>query len=155
MDIEKKLEEIIKMTEPAIDELGYRIYHLEYVTEEGEQYLRYYIENNSDEDITLDDCEKVSRKVSDILDEKDPIDVQYFLEVSSPGLFKPLFKAEHIKAEIGERVEIKLNSDDKSKNRILGVLNSFENDILKVETDKGLKEIEYKKVKSINLDPEV
>ncbi len=155
MDIEKKLEEIIKMTEPAIDGLGYRIYHLEYVTEEGEEYLRFYIENKSGEDITLDDCEKVSRKVSDILDEKDPIDVQYFLEVSSPGLFKPLFNAEHIKAEIGERVEIKLNSDDKSKNRILGVLNSFENDILKVETDKGLKEIEYKKVKSINLDPEV
>ncbi|MFB0917589.1 MAG: ribosome maturation factor RimP [Clostridiaceae bacterium] len=155
MDLEKKLNEILKMTEPAIDELGYKIYHLENVTEEGEQYLRYYIENKNGDDITLDDCEKVSRKVSDILDEKDPIDEQYFLEVSSPGLFKPLFNAEHIKAEIGERVEVKLNSDDKSKNRFTGELRSFENGILVIETERGQKEIEYKKIKSINLDPEV
>ncbi len=155
MEKENQLEAIIALTQPAITELGYSIYHLEYVTEEGEQYLRYYIEHLNGDDITLADCETVSRGVSDILDGADPIPEAYFLEVSSPGIFRPLFTPGHILRGIGERVEVHLKSEDKSRNQVKGILKAFQDDVLTIETDKGVKTIDYKKVRTLNLDPEV
>ena len=76
------------MVKPIDDELNYDIYHVEYVKENGELYLRIYIEK--DGGITLSDCEALSRRVSDLMDEKDPIKDPYFLEVSSPGLNRTL-----------------------------------------------------------------
>ena len=75
--------------------------------ENGEYYLRIYIEK--EKAISLNDCEALSRRVSDVLDEKDPITDAYFLEVSSPGLNRTLFTNEHYKRFIGSEVLVKLN----------------------------------------------
>lgn len=155
MEIREKLEEIRKMTEGTINELGYTLYHLEYVTEEDEKYLRFYIENKNGEDITLEDCEKVSRRISEIIDENDPIDEPYYLEVSSPGLFRELFTKEHMEKAIGERVEVLLRSDDKSRNHFKGILKSVSDTVITVETEKGDREAEITKIRKINADPEV
>ena len=100
--MEEKLKQLRSMTEGRINELGYDLYHVEFVEEEGEEYLRFYIENKTGETITLDDCAKVSRDISATIDQLDPIESAYFLEVSSPGLFRELFTPEHIKKAIGD-----------------------------------------------------
>ncbi|MEE0725464.1 MAG: ribosome maturation factor RimP, partial [Clostridium saudiense] len=95
MKIDALVNEIYEMVNPIAEELNYDIYHIEYVKENGEFYLRIYIEK--DGGITLSDCEALSRRVSDLMDEKDPIKDPYFLEVSSPGLNRTLFTENHYK----------------------------------------------------------
>ena len=76
MKVDALIEKIYQLVRPVADELNYEIYHIEYVKENGEYYLRIYIDK--DGGITLTDCEKLSRRVSDIMDEEDPIPVAYF-----------------------------------------------------------------------------
>ena len=89
MKVDALLETIDQLVRPIAEELNYEIYHIEYVKENGEYYLRIYIDK--DGGIALSDCEALSRRVSDVMDEKDPIKEAYFLEVSSPGLNRTLF----------------------------------------------------------------
>ena len=86
-EYEQKTEELL---EPIISELGFELVDVEYVKEGGTWYLRAYIDKPGG--ITVDDCEAVSRRFSDILDEKDYIEDSYVFEVSSPGLGRPLKK---------------------------------------------------------------
>ena len=106
MKIDALVNEIYEMVNPIAEELNYDIYHIEYVKESGEYYLRIYIEK--DGGVSLNDCEALSRRVSDVLDEKDPITDAYFLEVSSPGLNRTLFTNEHYTRFIGSEVLVKL-----------------------------------------------
>ncbi len=101
--IEATIEEMVaKITDP----LNFEIVDVEYVKEAGEYYLRVYIDK--DGGIALSDCESVSRQLSEVLDVKDPIRDNYFLEVSSPGLDRPLKKDKDFVRYQGRDVEIKL-----------------------------------------------
>lgn len=101
--IEATIEEMVaKITDP----LNFEIVDVEYVKEAGEYYLRVYIDK--DGGIALSDCESVSRQLSEVLDVKDPIKDNYFLEVSSPGLDRPLKKDKDFVRYQGRDVEIKL-----------------------------------------------
>ncbi len=102
-DYEKKAEELVM---PLIEENNFELVDVEYVKEGGSFYLRYYIDKENG--INVDDCELISRAVSDLLDEKDFIEDAYILEVSSPGLGRPLKKEKDFKRSIGKEVEIKL-----------------------------------------------
>lgn len=102
-DYEKKAEELII---PLIEKNNFELVDVEYVKEGGNYYLRYYIDKENG--INVDDCELISRAVSDLLDEKDFIDDAYILEVSSPGLGRPLKKPKDFERSIGKEVEIKL-----------------------------------------------
>ena len=82
----EKIEELVK---PIISELLYELYYVEYIKENGDFYLRIYIDKKDDR-ISLDDCVVVSKRVSGILDTEDPIEDAYYLEVSSPGLNRGL-----------------------------------------------------------------
>lgn len=111
--IEERVEKIV--TEP-INKLGYEIYDIEYVKEGKDYFLRIYID--SPNGIDLNDCEKVSNCITDILDEDDFIQEQYFLEVSSPGVERILKKDKHLKVNIGCEVQIKLFKALERKERI-------------------------------------
>lgn len=101
--IETTIEEMVaKITDPR----GFEIVDVEYVKEAGEYYLRIFLDK--EEGISLNDCESVSRELSEILDVKDPIKDNYFLEVSSPGLDRPLKKDKDFVKYAGRDVEIKL-----------------------------------------------
>ena len=91
---------------PLMEEHNFELVDVEYVKEAGMWYLRAYIDKEGG--FTVDDCEMVSRKLSDWLDEKDFIDDSYILEVSSPGLGRQLKKEKDFKRSLGEEVEIKL-----------------------------------------------
>lgn len=101
--IEEKVEVLVK---PKIEELGYNLYDVEYAKEGKDYFLRIYIEN--EKGISLEDCEKVTGEINDILDKADYVKNEYFLEVSSTGIEKNLRKDRHLENAIGEEIEIKL-----------------------------------------------
>ncbi|MBP5732809.1 MAG: ribosome maturation factor RimP [Lachnospiraceae bacterium] len=100
---EAKAEELLA---PIVDKMGIEIYDVEYVKEGSEYYLRAYIDKEGG--VNINDCEAVSRAFSDVLDEADPIEEAYVLEVSSPGLGRTLKKDRHLQKSIGQDVEVKL-----------------------------------------------
>lgn len=101
---EKELETLVK---PIVEQLGYELYDVEFVKEGSEWFLRVYIDSK-EKSIDLDDCEKVSNLVGEILDEKDPISTAYNLEVSSCGLERHLRELRHYEEALQKRVELKL-----------------------------------------------
>lgn len=144
--------QIYEMVKPISDELNYEIYHVEYVKENGEYYLRIYIEKEGG--ITLSDCEALSRRVSDLMDEKDPIPEAYFLEVSSPGLNRTLFTEAHYKRFVGREVMVKLTKAIDGKKSIKGILKEVNEENIIVELDT-LISIPKDKIKSANIEGEI
>ena len=146
------VNEIYEMVKPIADELNYDIYHVEYVKENGELYLRIYIEKDGGS--TLSDCEALSRRVSDLMDEKDPIKDPYFFEVSSPGLNRTLFTEEHYKRFIGREVMVKFTKSVDGKKNIKGILKEVNEDSIVVEADQ-LINIPKDKIKSVNIEGDI
>ncbi len=105
---------------PTINELGYELWDVEYVKEGSEYYLRITID--TEEGITIDDCEKVHRAIDPILDEADPIEDSYHLEVSSPGIERELKYDWHFDAFIGSTVEVKLYAPVNGVKSVVGEL---------------------------------
>ena len=127
--IEATIEEIVQ---PIVDSKNFEIVDIEYVKEAGEYYLRVYLDKEGG--ISLSDCELVSRELSEILDQKDPIKDNYFLEVSSPGLDRPLKKDKDFERYKGRDVEIKLyKSMNGSK--------QFEGELVGLTEDNNIKVI--------------
>ena len=122
-DYEQKTEALVM---PVIEEHGFELVDVEYVKEAGEWYLRVYIDKPGG--ITIDDCEAVSRRLSDLLDEKDFINDAYIMEVSSPGLDRPLKKDKDFARSIGKDVELKTyKAIDKCK-EFTGTLKAYDAD---------------------------
>ena len=152
MKIDALVNEIYEMVNPIAEELNYDIYHIEYVKENGEFYLRIYIEK--DGGITLSDCEALSRRVSDLMDEKDPIKDPYFLEVSSPGLNRTLFTENHYKRFIGREVMVRFTKSIDGKKNVKGILKEVNEDSIVVEAE-NLMNIPKDKIKSANIEGEI
>ena len=144
--------QIYEMVKPISDELNYEIYHVEYVKENGEYYLRIYIEKEGG--ITLNDCEALSRRVSEIMDEKDPIPEAYFLEVSSPGLNRTIFTEAHYKRFVGREVMVRFTKAIDGKKNVKGILKEVNEDNIIVEVDT-LISIPKEKIKSANIEGEI
>ena len=127
---EKNTEEILL---PMMEELGFELVDVEYVKEGSTWYLRAYIDKPGG--INIDDCETVSRRLSDILDEKDYIDEAYILEVSSPGLGRPLKK--DYKRSLGEEVEIRTYRMIDRQKEFTGILKEYDEKTVTIEPDGG------------------
>ena len=145
----EKLEELVK---PIADELNYELYYIEYIKENGDFYLRIYIDKP--EGISLNGCEALSRRVSDMLDVEDPISDSYYLEVSSPGLNRGLYKDEHFKRYIGKKVFVKFTGSLSGHKNIKGILKAVDEESITVEGESELN-IPKSKIKSANLDGEI
>ena len=103
-----KLEQLHALLAPVVEALGYQCWGVEFLSQGRHSLLRVYIDHSNG--ILVDDCEKVSRQLSGVLDVEDPISSDYTLEVSSPGLDRPLFTLEQYAANVGEQIKIKLRS---------------------------------------------
>ncbi len=117
------VEELIT---PTVNELGYDIWDVEFVKEGASWYLRITID--SENGIDMDDCEKVHRAVDPMLDEADPIDDFYYLEVSSPGVERNIRTREHYEYCVGEVIQLKLFTAINKKKEIIGELLSVSED---------------------------
>lgn len=133
-DYEKKTEDILK---PIAEANGVRIYDVEYVKEGEDFYLRAYIDK--DGGVNINDCEVVSRALSDALDADDFIADAYILEVSSPGLGRTLKKDRHFEYCLGEEVEIKLYKPKDGSKDFNGLLKAYDKDSIQIATvdDEG------------------
>lgn len=118
---EKQTEELLK---PIVTGFGFELVDVEYVKEAGTWYLRAYIDKPGG--ITVDDCEAVSRKFSDVLDEKDYIEDTYIFEVSSPGLGRPLKKDKDFQRSLGEEVEIRTYRPIDRQKEFVGELKAYD-----------------------------
>jgi ribosome maturation factor RimP len=122
-----------KLLEDILQANNFELYDVEYVKEAGNWFLRAYIDK--EDGITLDDCELVSRELSDLLDKEDFISDSYILEVSSPGLGRQLKKDKHFERSIGEEVEIKLYKAIDKQKEWVGILTDFNLDTLIIQID--------------------
>lgn len=130
--IEEKVEELLK---DKIENIGYSLYDVEYAKEGQNYYLRIFID--SPKGIDLNDCEKVSNEINELLDQADYIKEQYFLEVSSPGVERILRKDSHLAQNIGKQVEAKLYKKDENGNKsYIGELKAFDNDTVTIDEFK-------------------
>ncbi len=110
----------------VVDEMGYDIWDVEYVKEGASWYLRITVD--SENGIDIDDCEKVHRAIDPILDEADPIEDFYYLEVSSPGVERSIRTKEHYNACIDCDVKLKLFSEVSGRKEFVGILRSITED---------------------------
>lgn len=146
------LEKLDTLINPIVTGLEYELYHIEYVKEQGENYLRVYIDKESG--ISLEDCEKVSRRISEMLDEKDPIEDSYYLEVSSPGIERILYTDEHLSKYTNENVFVKLSKLFNGSKKIEGKLVGFDNEFIKINVNEEEVTIPKEKIKRIILKGE-
>lgn len=142
--IEEKVE---KLLEGKIQELGYILYDVEYVKEGKEYFLRIYID--SENGISLDDCELVSNCITQILDSKDYIQEQYFLEVSSPGVERVLKKDKHLQNNIGVKVQVKLFKPVNKQKKYEGILKCFNQENIVIEVNEQELNIERQNIGQI------
>lgn len=146
-----KVKECEQRTEslllPILADFNFELVDVEFVKEAGNWYLRAYIDKPGG--ITIDDCEKVSRTLSDVLDREDYIEEAYYLEVSSPGLTRPLKKAKDYDRNIGRPVDIKLFRAVEGCKEFTAILASYTDDTVCVTLEDG-KELTIAK-KNISL----
>ena len=135
-EYEEKTE---KLLEPIVSELSFELVDVEYVKEGGTWYLRAYIDKPGG--ITVDDCETVSRRFSDILDEKDYIEDSYVFEVSSPGLGRPLKKEKDFARSLGEEVEIRTYRPIDRQKEFIGILKSYDEDTVTITYEDESEQI--------------
>lgn len=115
---------------PIAEKNGVSVYDVEYVKEGSDYYLRAYIDKPGG--VTIQDCENVSRALSDALDAEDFIPDAYILEVSSPGLGRTLKKEKHLQAAVGEEVELKLFKPVEKQKEFKGILEGFDQETLTI-----------------------
>ena len=131
----KITEQVWAFAEPVVQAHGCSLWDVEYVKEGGDWFLRLYIDKEGG--FTVDDCEMVSRRLSDWLDKEDFIDDSYILEVSSPGLGRPLKKEKDFKRSLGEAVDIKLYRAIERQKDFSGILTAYDADTVTIRYEDG------------------
>ncbi|MBQ8814451.1 MAG: ribosome maturation factor RimP [Lachnospiraceae bacterium] len=135
-EIEARTEELVM---PLITEHQFELVDVEFVKEGSNRYLRLYIDKEGG--ITVNDCEAISRPLSDMLDVEDYIEESYILEVSSPGLGRPLKKDKDFKRHLGDEVEIRLFRPVDRKKEWEGILTAYDDHTVTIETEDGEEKV--------------
>lgn len=148
MSLRDRLQTLL---EPVIESLGYELVLLEFNSSTRHGMLRLFIDRA--EGITLDDCERVSHEVSGVLDVEDPISSAYRLEVSSPGMDRPLTKPAHFLRFTGEQAKFDLLVPRNGRRRWAGWIRGVAGDVVQVETEVGMMEIPLVDVDRARLVP--
>ena len=146
--LEKKLSD---MFESVIESMDYELVCVELTGSGNGTILRVYID--SDKGITVDDCTAVSYQLSGLLEVEDPIQSQYTLEISSPGLDRPLVKPEHFMQFVGDLVKVRSTEAVLGRRNFKGILESFDGEHLSVAVDNEVYEIPLDIVEKANLVP--
>ncbi|MGO1469004.1 MAG: ribosome maturation factor RimP [Tissierella sp.] len=138
-----------EMSEEIVEELGYELVDIEYVKEMGNYFLKIFIDKT--DGVTLDDCQSMSERLSEKLDKKDPIKGEYYLEVSSPGLDRPLKTDKDLKRNLGKDVELRLYRPFENKKSYEGELSSYSEKEILIEQNESSIEIPREYISLIKL----
>jgi len=144
-------DRLIELLEPVVNSLGYEVILLEYSPREGSGLLRLFID--SPDGIQIADCEKVSREVAGVLDVEDVIRQAYQLEVSSPGLDRPLVKPAHFERFKGDIAKIQLLAPIAGRRRFQGAIVSASEDEVTIDTPEGVVTLPLADIEKARLVP--
>ena len=148
----KKVTELVaELAAPAVAEQGCTLWDVEYVREAGQWYLRLYLDKDGGVDIL--DCEAVSRKVSDLLDQADPIEGSYTFEVSSAGADRVLKKPEHFEQFMNSEVEVKLYRPREGRKEFVGLLRGYEDGGVTLEVGNETQSFTKQEIALVRLYP--
>ena len=145
----KVTDAVEALARPIVEEKGCSLWDVEYVKEAGVWYLRLYIDKSGG--VSIDDCEAVSRPVSDLLDQADPIEGSYTFEVSSAGADRALKKPEHFAAFMGSEVEVKLYRPRDGRKDWIGALAGYDDGNVTITAPQGELTFEKKDVAQTRL----
>ncbi len=142
-------EQVADLVGPALEDMDFELVDVEYLSRHGKWVLRLYIDKEGG--VTLDDCARVSREFGDLIDVKDIIIHKYVLEVSSPGLDRPLKKEKDLEHAIGKKIKVKTVAPVKGRQNYTGYLRNFQKGILYIELENGPVHLPWKEVEKANL----
>ena len=146
-------EQLTELVAPAIADLGLECLGVEYSPSHGNSLVRVYIDC-AERAVTVDDCEAVSRQVSALFDVNDPIQGRYTLEVSSPGLDRPLYTPEQFARFVGQQAKVEVNLPLNGRRRFNGSILGVEGDNIQIEQDGVAVSISAGNVGKAKLVPE-
>ena len=146
--LEQRLAEILT---PSVEDLGYELVGIEYIRAGKHSTLRVYIDQESG--ILVDDCAVVSKQISAIMDVEDPITNEYTLEVSSPGLERPLFSATHYLEFVGSEVKVQLRMPIQNRRKWKGIIASVDGEIICVNVNGTEERFALSNIQKANIVP--
>jgi ribosome maturation factor RimP len=148
------LQDLTALFEPVVESMGYELVGIEFHSSEHHGVVRIFIDH--DNGITVDDCAKVSRQISAVIDVEDPIEMAFDLEVSSPGINRPLFKFSDFEKFSGLQAKIKLGVALNGRKNFSGVLKGVdENQLVIIDVDNEIYELPYQDIAKANLVKQV
>ena len=140
---------VTELIQPSITELGLQLWGIEKISQGKHSLLRVYIE--SDRGVTIEDCARVSRQISGVLDVEDPISGEYTLEVSSPGVDRPLFSMQQYKLYIGAEVKIRLRLALAGRRRFRGVIHKVEGETIVLLVGADELSLPFRQIEKANI----
>ncbi len=144
-----KGSQLAQIIAPAVEAMGFEFVGCELHRHHYRSLLRIFIDGPSG--VTLDDCAKVSRQVSATLDVEDPVQGRYLLEVSSPGLERPLFTAEHYRRFLGRCVSVRLRVPEEGRRQYRGIVEAVEGERITLKVDNLTRVISLSEIEKANL----
>ena len=149
--MEADLAAVTKLIEPEVKALGFDLVRVAMTGGRSDPTLQIMAERHDTRQLDLDDCQAISRKLSDLLDETDPIEGAYRLEVSSPGIDRPLTRKADYADWAGHEARIKLAVEHEGAKQLSGVIEGIENNIVSIATPKGVREVPFESIASAKL----
>ncbi len=150
MAYSKTEKAVIALAEPVAAQEGAFLYDVEFVKEGGIWFLRVYVDKE-DGGISLDECETISRSLSDVLDKEDPISQNYYLEVSSPGIERKLKTDAHFKMYMGSCVDVGLYKAIGGAKQLTGTLTDYDGETIRLTVENEVYEISLKESTVVHL----
>lgn len=145
-------DEIEALLAPVVARLGYELIDIEFESRGGRSTLRLFIDGENG--ITLDDCAEASNAVSGVLDVEDPVPGEYLLEVSSPGLDRPLRRPSHYERFAGEQAKVVMQKGFQGRRRLKGRLSGIEGETVLLDVDGETHRLPLDKIESARLVPD-
>ena len=142
-------EEVSRLAKPVVEEEGCSLWDVEYVREAGTRYLRIYIDKEGG--VSIDDCERISRRLDPMLDEADPIAESYVFEVGSAGAERELKRPSDFEQFMGSEVEVKLYQPLDGKKAFVGVLSGYEDGAVTIQSGKNTQSFSKGQVAQVRL----
>ncbi len=149
--MEADLAAVTKLIEPEAKALGLDLVRVAMIGGSSDPTLQVMAERPDTRQLTIDDCSDLSRRLSDVLDEADPIAGAYRLEVSSPGIDRPLTRKSDFADWAGHEARIKFNETQQGAKQVSGILRGIDRDIVLVSTTKGDREVPFESIASAKL----
>ncbi|MSR10862.1 MAG: ribosome maturation factor RimP [Gammaproteobacteria bacterium] len=147
--MKNSIAKIVELIEPTVTALGLELWGIEHLQQGKYSLLRIYIEREAG--VAIEDCEQVSKQVSALLDVEDPIAGEYTLEVSSPGLERPLFSARQFSQYIGSEVKLRLHSPVQGRRKFKGKIVVVEGDSIRLQADGVDYDLSFSDVDKANI----